>query len=61
MTRILSVDDEPINLAIIEECLSEDGYQLDEAEDGDVALEMVAKNHYDLIILDRMMPKVDGM
>jgi CheY-like chemotaxis protein len=61
MTRILSVDDEPINLAIIEECLGEDGYQIDEAENGAVALEMVAKNHYDLIILDRMMPKVDGM
>lgn len=61
MTRILSVDDEPINLAIIDECLSDDGYQIDEAEDGEVALELVAKNHYDLIILDRMMPKVDGM
>ena len=61
MTRILSVDDEPINLAIINECLCDQGYELDEAEDGEVALAMIAKNDYDLIILDRMMPKVDGM
>lgn len=61
MSRILCVDDEPINLAIIEECLSEDGYQLDEADNGEAALAMVAQNQYDLIILDRMMPKLDGM
>ena len=61
MTRILSVDDEPINLAIIAECLSDDGYQIDEAEDGEVAWQMMADKHYDLIILDRMMPRMDGM
>ena len=61
MTRILSVDDEPINLAIIAECLSDEGYQVDEAEDGEVAWAMMAENHYDLIILDRMMPRMDGM
>lgn len=61
MTRILSVDDEPINLAIINECLTDDGYQLDEAADGESAWQMMAENRYDLIILDRMMPKLDGM
>lgn len=61
MTRILSVDDEPINLAIIAECLAEDGYQMDEAEDGEAAWTLIRQNNYDLIILDRMMPRLDGM
>lgn len=61
MIRILSVDDEPINLAIIAECLSDDGYQVDEAEDGEAAWNMIGQNRYDLIILDRMMPKMDGI
>lgn len=61
MTRILSVDDEPINLAIIAESLSEDGYLIDEAEDGEAAWSLISKNRYDLIILDRMMPRLDGL
>ena len=61
MTRVLLVDDEPINLAIMAECLGDDGYQIDEAEDGEVALALIAQHRYDLIILDRMMPRVDGM
>lgn len=61
MTRILSVDDEPINLAIIAECLSDDAYQIDEAADGEAAWQLIQAHHYDLIILDRMMPVLDGM
>lgn len=61
MTRILSVDDEPINLAIIGECLGDDGYEIDEAEDGEAAWSLIQANRYNLIILDRMMPKLDGM
>lgn len=61
MPRLLTVDDEPINLAIIAECLSDDGYQIDEANDGEEAWAMMQKEHYDLIILDRMMPVLDGI
>lgn len=61
MTRILSVDDEPINLAIIAECLTDDGYEIDEAEDGEAAWLKICDTHYDLIILDRMMPRLDGL
>jgi CheY-like chemotaxis protein len=61
MTRILSVDDEPINLLIIAECLADDGYQIDEAEDGEAAWSLICQNKYDLIILDRMMPRLDGI
>jgi CheY-like chemotaxis protein len=61
MTRLLAVDDEPINLAIIEECLSDDGYQIDQAGDGEEAWEKMQETAYDVIVLDRMMPRLDGL
>jgi CheY-like chemotaxis protein/anti-sigma regulatory factor (Ser/Thr protein kinase) len=61
MIRLLAVDDEPINLAIIAECLSEDGYQLDEAGDGEEAWALMLEKRYDLLVLDRMMPRLDGL
>ena len=61
MTRILVADDEPINLMIIAECLSDEGYEIDQANDGEEAWAMMANKHYDLLILDRMMPRLDGL
>lgn len=61
MTRLLVVDDEPINLTIITECLSDDGYTIDEATDGEEAWAMLQRYDYDLVILDRMMPRLDGL
>jgi DNA-binding response OmpR family regulator len=61
MIRLLAVDDEPINLAVIAECLSEDGYEIDTAGDGEEALSLMAERHYDLVVLDRMMPRLDGI
>jgi CheY-like chemotaxis protein len=61
MTRLLVVDDEPINLAIITECLSDDGYTIDEATDGEEAWALMQQHEYDLVILDRMMPRLDGL
>ena len=61
MSRLLIVDDEPINLLIIEEALSDDGYQMDQAEDGEEAWAKMQDNTYDLIVLDRMMPRLDGL
>jgi CheY-like chemotaxis protein len=61
MTRILVADDEPINLIIISECLSDEGYEIDQASDGEEAWAMMANQHYDLLILDRMMPRLDGL
>jgi len=61
--RILAVDDEPLNLAIIEEYLSDEHYVLDTAEDGERAWTALttATEPYELVILDRMMPVLDGM
>ena len=61
MIRLLAVDDEPINLAIISECLGEDGYQIDQAEDGEAAWTLMQSTRYDLVVIDRMMPRLDGL
>lgn len=61
MIRLLAVDDEPLNRLVICESLSDDGYTIDEAEDGEAAWALMQENTYDLIILDRMMPRLDGL
>lgn len=61
MTTILIVDDEArIREVVKEYCLLED-YNVLEASDGLEALEMVKNNDIDLIVLDIMMPKLDGL
>lgn len=58
--KILIVDDEAMIRDVIKEyCLAEN-YIIDEAENGQIALEKLEKNNYDLMILDIMMPIVDG-
>ncbi len=57
---ILLVDDIPANLSVLAECLSEAGYALLVAEDGEDALALTARNAPDLILLDVMMPGIDG-
>jgi len=62
MKRILIVDDEPSLIKGLRFNLEQqDGYTVDEALDGQQALEMFAPDKYDLILLDLMLPKVDGM
>jgi CheY-like chemotaxis protein len=61
MTRILAVDDEVINRMIIADILVPAGYQVDEADDGDTAWDMMQAQAYDVILLDRIMPRVDGL
>lgn len=61
MHRVLVVDDEPINLEIIKEILADEDLNLDLAENGQEALNLIAATSYDLILLDRMMPVMDGM
>ena len=60
MARILIVDDEQNIREVVREYCELNGYEADEAEDGMEAVEMVQKTHYDLVILDVMMPKLDG-
>ncbi len=60
MYKLLIVDDEPKIREIIREYAEFAGYEVDEAEDGMVALGLCKLNDYDLIVMDIMMPKLDG-
>ncbi|MBN1685978.1 MAG: response regulator [Spirochaetales bacterium] len=59
-TKILIVDDEPLNLDFFDVMLSNLGFTVDKAEDGEVALEKVREFRPDLILLDNIMPKLSG-
>ena len=59
--KILVVDDEKLLVKGITFNLENDGYEVDGAYDGQQALELFAKNSYDLIILDLMLPVYDGL
>lgn len=57
---ILIVDDTPANLSVLAECLSSAGYSLMVAEDGEEALSQTQLSRPSLILLDVMMPGIDG-
>ena len=59
--RILIADDNPANLDILSTRLAAHGYEIITAMDGEAALESVREHHPDLILLDVMMPKRDGL
>ena len=60
MKKILIVDDEFEMRQLLKIYLRQDNYQVDEAENGQEAYEKIKKNDYDLMILDVMMPIMDG-
>ncbi|MBE6030194.1 MAG: response regulator transcription factor [Clostridiales bacterium] len=60
MYKLLIVDDEQKIREVIREYSEFNGYAVDEAEDGMSAVGLVKLNDYDLIIMDIMMPKLDG-
>ena len=59
--RILLVDDEPLILQLNTEVLVASGYEIDTAEDGAAAWEVLQLNSYHLLITDNEMPKVSGV
>lgn len=59
--RILVVDDNPMNVEILEARLAAQGYEILTAGDGEQALALAREQHPDLILLDVMMPGVDGI
>ena len=59
--KILLVDDEPLILKGLKYSLEQDGYQTDSAMDGEEALTKFFAGEYDLILLDVMLPGVDGI
>ena len=59
--RLLVVDDLVANRQILRGLLQRYGYEIEEAEDGESALEKIRENDFDTILLDIMMPNMDGM
>ena len=59
--RILVVEDEPKIARFIKKGLTEEGYAVDVARDGEEALAFARAAPYDLIVLDLMLPKIDGI
>ncbi|MEC2445405.1 DNA-binding response regulator ResD, partial [Bacillus cereus] len=60
-SRILIVDDEDRIRRLLKMYLEREQYTIEEADNGDTALEMALQNDYDLILLDLMMPGKDGI
>ncbi|MDD6204812.1 MAG: response regulator transcription factor [Firmicutes bacterium] len=60
MIRILIVEDEPPISGLIRMNLNRNGYECDVAFDGEQAADKIEQNRYDLILLDIMLPKING-
>ncbi len=58
--HILIVDDEELIRSVIKDYILEEHYTCDEADNGESAISLVEENNYDIIIMDIMMPKMDG-
>src|SRR6185437_14160647 len=59
--RILVVDDEERIRRLLKMYLEKEGYAVEEAEDGETALRLAAGSDFDLILLDLMLPGIDGI
>ncbi len=59
--RILVVDDDAVGRYTLRALLEEEGLAVEEAADGEVALQRLTQSEFDLVISDLRMPKLDGM
>jgi len=59
--RILVVDDEPFIVQLVFDMLTEEGYEVDTAANGALALEQIDRKSYDLVLSDLRMPEMDGL
>jgi len=60
-TKVLVADDEPVNLEIATFLLEEVGFMVEQADDGEQALELARTQDFDMVILDMQMPRRDGL
>lgn len=60
MKTVLVVDDEPVLRVLMREILQDEGYAVVDASDGQSMLELLQGVHPDLVLMDVMMPGVDG-
>jgi CheY-like chemotaxis protein len=60
MQRVLLCDDEMMNRKVAKKILTKEGYEVIEAENGEIALNYLKNEPFDLILMDLMMPVMDG-
>jgi len=60
-TRVLVVDDEPMVRDVLARYLAKEGFAVDTAEDGETALAAYERTGPDLVLLDLMLPRIDGL
>ncbi len=58
--KVLIIDDEPKNIQVLASILSEEGYQIEFTTNGSEAVNWATEDKFDLILLDIMMPELDG-
>ena len=61
MASILVIDDERSIRNTLKEVLEYENHQVELAEDGIIGLEMIRENHFDIVLCDIKMPKIDGL
>ncbi len=61
MSNILLVEDEPDLAAYVRRGLAENGHRVDHSSRGDIGLQLASEGKYDLLIVDRMLPGMDGL
>ncbi|MGB7131202.1 MAG: response regulator [Candidatus Sulfotelmatobacter sp.] len=60
MIRVLMAEDSPVNRELLREILESRGFEVEEAWDGEQALEKMGRSRPDILLLDIGMPKLDG-
>jgi DNA-binding response OmpR family regulator len=60
MKKILLVEDDPFLIDIYQKKLKDSGFEVDVARDGEEALEILKRKNFDLMLLDIVLPKIDG-
>jgi len=59
--KVLIIEDEPLQLELLRDKIKALGFSVIEARDGEGGLDMAKKNHPDLILLDLILPRMDGV
>ena len=59
--RLLLIEDDEVIGAFVRKGLSEAGFQVDHATDGEMGLDLIMTEAYDIAIVDLMLPKIDGL
>jgi two-component system, OmpR family, response regulator len=61
MSKVLLIEDDPRVVRFVRRGLAAEGYTVDVAENGEDGLELCRSNDYDVVVLDRMLPDMEGM